>query len=403
MARTFRDVAVALPSKVRGSEAEEEWQEVDWITWSVGELNIDSDANLVFRPSESSSGVKSKPLGALVRANEVSDDDRTLVVTTSEAIGRLYRFSFQSAGQAKDFFSWSKGVAKAAAASSDSAAIMGGEAARVAEAQLEADIRSHYVARLPLVFPGAELYGPDPNSDAPEVLLGRGAFVLLDPPEEQGNRVGVYELLFIGLDEGVKKPVQSFPVDGKLKGSQPEVKVEDEDSPAASFELVHRGRVYTLSFDRLPVAATFSRDYRVRQKVMALAVKNVRGTHSMAELQTQIEGLQETGLIMWMFRMMRRFVILLAIAYMVQIAMLYKEDKSRPVADYMQVLQRDTAVAINMLRNAHVRVSSKVCELFAGALPVTDVRLCLGLQQGRDSRSMQQALQCIELLAGESI
>merc|ERR1719446_894582 len=97
-------VAVSLPSKVTGSEAEEEWQEVDWVTWATGDLTVDDDYLLVFKPA-GKDGVKSKPLGNVVRASVVSNQDegRTLVVTTSDSLHRVYRFTFERSEQARDF------------------------------------------------------------------------------------------------------------------------------------------------------------------------------------------------------------------------------------------------------------------------------------------------------------
>ena len=53
----FSDVSISLPAKerhphvtsaaflwqVRGPEAEEEWTEVDWVTWSTGSVSVEPE------------------------------------------------------------------------------------------------------------------------------------------------------------------------------------------------------------------------------------------------------------------------------------------------------------------------------------------------------------------------
>eukprot|EP00913_Durusdinium_trenchii_P025615 g24042.t1 len=129
---------------VRGPEAEEEWQEVDWVTWSTGSVTVEPESFLILF----------KPVGG---GNVKADG-------AHGATALCPWFLHDTCGV-------------------DSSA----EAAR-----LELQIRTRLANRWPLVFTGAELYGPDPNSevstearavhrllmllpDERQVLLGRGA------------------------------------------------------------------------------------------------------------------------------------------------------------------------------------------------------------------------------------
>ncbi|CAE8723067.1 unnamed protein product, partial [Polarella glacialis] len=104
----FDNVSISLPAKVRGSEAEEEWQEVDWVVWSSGDVSVDAESFLlVFKPTGGGS-VKAKPLGSLIRAaavtgNSTDEQPKTFIVTTSESLHRMYRLTFASAKPAAEF------------------------------------------------------------------------------------------------------------------------------------------------------------------------------------------------------------------------------------------------------------------------------------------------------------
>lgn len=61
--------------------------------------------------------------------------------------------------------------------------------------RLESNLRLSLADRWPLIFTGAELYGPDPSGEvSSEVLLGRGAVVLLDPPENANKALGTKDI-----------------------------------------------------------------------------------------------------------------------------------------------------------------------------------------------------------------
>lgn len=405
----FSGVDVGLPSKVRSSEAEEEWQEVDWVTWSTGELSVDGDSFLlVFKPSGASGSVKDKPLGSLIRASAVSgsdDEGRTFVVTTSDTLHRLYRMTFQSAHNASDFTRLATAAEAANAAlegAKDAAAARSGDAtAAEAEARLEADIRQKLAGRWPLVFGGAELCGPDPGGAQAggEVLLGRGAAVLLDPPEDTKS-VGSYELIFYGEDEGAQEPVKRFLIGPKMTLTKQAAEGEDEDGPAATFAFaagLQGVPAHTIAFDSAIVAAAFARDFRVRQRIMELSLKTVKRGRAADELRSEIEGLKSQTLSARFWRFLCLCVVLLALTTMARVCTLYVKDKgARKPAAYFADLARDARTAARLSRSALAGAGSKACELAFGSVPADDVRRCAALADS--SQSVTQVSRCLKAL-----
>eukprot|EP00928_Gymnodinium_smaydae_P048051 TRINITY_DN320_c0_g1_i1.p1 TRINITY_DN320_c0_g1~~TRINITY_DN320_c0_g1_i1.p1 ORF type:complete len:400 (-),score=90.79 TRINITY_DN320_c0_g1_i1:213-1412(-) len=389
----FSNVAIGLPCKVRGSEAEDEWQEVDWATWSTGDLSVDGESFLlVFKPEGSSAGsVKAKPLGNLIRASAVAHDEgRTVVVSTSDALHKLYRLTFDSAASATAFNSLAKAAEERSAATASDA--VGGPSNGESDARLEADIRERLSGRLPLVFGGAELYGPDPNGEAGnEVLLGRGAFALLDPQaSEASGKLGTYQLLFYSEDEGARQAKKSFDIAHKmaLKEQAP----EDEDGPAAAFEFSSASGVFTVTFDSANVAAAFARDFRVRQRLMEMAVKTVKGMRTSAGLRDELEEAKRNSLAARLKRYLGLFVFLFLIGCAVRLFTLYSEDKSRPVPEHLQTLSHEIMSLGRLSRGAATKATTKACKLAVGAVPSEDVRVCASLP------SASQAKDCIDNL-----
>ena len=109
-AHSFSGVPVGLPSKVRGSEAEDKWQEVEWVPWSSGDLSVDTGSSLlIFNPSGSE--VTAKPLGNLVRASTVGDDSQCeLVISSTDAVHPSLRLTFVSALDAREFLNLADAV-----------------------------------------------------------------------------------------------------------------------------------------------------------------------------------------------------------------------------------------------------------------------------------------------------
>jgi len=418
---TFAGVDVSMPSKVRGSDAEEEWQEVDWVNCFSGDLNVGGDDYLLsFTPSEGN--VKAKQLGRLLRASAVSQEseDRTVVVTTSDVLHRQLRFTFVCAKDANEFSKISE-LAEVANAASESRGI--GETRSSSDAAalngLETDIRAKMAGLLPLTFTGVELYGPDPSdsSGGTEVLLGRGVAVLLDPPENC-TTVGTYSLAFYGEDEGVGKPLRQITIgpktslkrlkqepapDGggpKRQRHEPEL---DGEGPAASFHLAAplQGIArHTVAFDDAAVAAGFLRDFRVRQRVMDLSLKTVKYNSSADGLRADIRRMKNRscGARLWRFTCL--VVVLLLMAAAGRLAQLYQKDQgaSEPKV-YLDALAREVQGVARAAQAASVELGARACSAL-GSVPAADVRRCEQLVGGGGTQRHREVQACLQAVLG---
>jgi len=267
---TFVDVMVSIPTGLPGHG------EATFVQWSAGTLVVNQSHELSFDLA-GATHLGQKRLGCLLCASGVLqvDQGRTLDVKTegSGSGPQLYRIEFRSSkdaqvmadiadsAQSKEYDAWHH----AEGARSDR------------EATLEEDVRRTLKARVPLVHRGMQLYGADPGGDAgSEVLLGEGVIALLDPPARSSERVGNYEILFYGEENGALEPVARFAIGPRMVLKElPREKAEfdDDEAPAVSFKLaIKDGPVHTVTFDDADQAAEFERDFLVRQRVMSLAL-----------------------------------------------------------------------------------------------------------------------------------
>lgn len=395
----FPDVVVSLPSKVRGSEAEEEWQEVDWITWSTGELRFDRDSvQLTFKPKVDRGSVKAKVLGCLLRASKVSDDDdRTLVVTTSDAFHRQLRVRFQSSKFADEFAMLAQEVADAAKHQDPSSSAIVARGPTASCSQLEVDLRGKLgAAAAPMVYGGAELFGPEPGSSSgTEVLLGSGAFVLVDPTE--GHHVGAYQLLFYSEEEGADaEPMSCFAIGMKM-GLRRLPRAEEEDGPAVSFELPNPTGLlaHTLTFDSEEVAACFARDYRVRQRLMEVAHTSARGSRRAGELQGEIECMKRNSISAWAAWAVGLCVLLACLACSAQVLRLCYLQRDVSAAIHVQTVLSELRHAVGVSGRAATFAGTQVCRVAFGALTVEDLLRCHAAKAWEVKR-------CLEVLAGSA-
>mmetsp|Transcript_15334 Transcript_15334/g.42040 ORF Transcript_15334/g.42040 Transcript_15334/m.42040 type:complete len:403 (-) Transcript_15334:84-1292(-) len=392
----FPNVAVGIPSKISASEAEEEWQEVHWVSWVTGDVSVDADSYLlVFRPLGSTDALRAKPLGNLIRASTVTqEEERTLVVITSDSLNRTYRFTFESAKHVSDF------LALAAAAESQKTATAGLAVPISSDSGsgLEAELYEMLSSQLPLVYGGVELHGPDPGGDTDsQVLLGRGALVLLDQPDDEANRAGSYELLFYSEDEGIHGPAKRFTICPTM-ALRPHANADGEggDGPASMFELPAACGVppHMISFDSASVGATFLRDYRVRQRLMELAAKTVKGMRAASDLRGQIRGMQRMSLAARSMRFLLFLVIMFLVGAAARLIVLCVEDPSRTPQAYMEALARDVSSVRRMSQSAAMTTTAKACQLAVGAVPAVEVSLCAAQE------SASQMKRCIQGLLG---
>lgn len=359
-----------MPTKVQGSEAEDEWQEVDWVPLCTAELTVDDSFLLVLKPS-SGGAVKAKPLGGIVRASpaEQGQDGRTLVVTTTDAMNPLYRLTFKDKDDSAEFLKLAEQAESSQGASTGAPDLAAGEAARAeSQSKFEADICAALQASAfpPLVFGGAELCGPDPkNPSVTEVLLGTGAAVLLDAPED--GTVGKWQLLFYSEDEGAREPLSRFTIGpGTKLVRQKDAEDSGSDGPAATFQLIDRitSQVHTISFEDARVAALFQRDFRVRQRIMELSGKTVKGQKTAQELLGQVKDLKRQTVGARLLQLAGWIVFLIVLALGVRFGMHYKEDKgARKPAEYAKEVVADVRKIATLSRSVCVDLGSRVARL----------------------------------------
>lgn len=393
----FSGVDVCIPQKVTGSEAEEEWQEVNWVTWSTGDLSVDNETYMItFKPYGNGSGaLKAKVLGAMVRASDVQPEGggRTLVVTTSDALHRSYRLTLQDVEQTQELYRLAQ-LAEAAREVAPHYDRSDGE--RIASEKRDA--ASKFANKIgevlsasvpPLIYVGAQLCGVDPHGErGSEVLLGNGVFVLLDTPGK--GTIGTYEMMFYSEDDGEQKPVKRFTIGPKSalrrlpqeKADQNNCSLSDsEDGPAANFELVVGplpSDKYELSFDTASAADAFSRDFNIRQRLMDVCLKTAKRGQTASDLRNELEGLKQQTLSAQLWRLFCCILIGVCIAAIVRLAVLYKTDGgASPSMIYIKSVAHEAFEIASISRTIISDVGGKVCEYTIGAVPASHLRYCL--------------------------
>lgn len=338
---------------------------------------MDTDSFLlVFKPSQS----VAKPLGNLIRASTVGEDESTLVVTTSDALHRSYRFTFSSPSDSRDFQSVAA-AAEAAQIALSSRSAQARDSGRTPRTQRATDLcaalEEKYFGRWPLVFGGVDLYGPAPGGGG-EALLGSGALLMLDP-EDSGNKVGSYALHFFSEDDGASKPVTTFQFGPKMSLKRQPVDSEDADAPAASFDLTPgRGlQAHTVSFDDAATAAAFARDFRVRSRLLDVSLKTAQGQRSVDEARNEIRELHQQSLGARLKRFILLLIALFFVAIVVRAAMLYKLQPGKAPVVYVQQLAKDVRNAASVPQAAARVIGSQACQYGLGAVPHASLQQCL--------------------------
>eukprot|EP00427_Karlodinium_veneficum_P002690 CAMPEP_0169168300 /NCGR_PEP_ID=MMETSP1015-20121227/60925_1 /TAXON_ID=342587 /ORGANISM="Karlodinium micrum, Strain CCMP2283" /LENGTH=194 /DNA_ID=CAMNT_0009241055 /DNA_START=20 /DNA_END=605 /DNA_ORIENTATION=+ len=137
-----------------------------------------------------------KPIGCLLGANELREEPGQVIARTSDAIHGFVRFGFKSHDDLGKFLALaSQAEAKTTSRKRLRTSLASPQRQRANDNNstdaLIDRIYDHCTGQaLPLIYPGAELYGGDPCGDGGnEVLLGRGAVVLSDPLENPGGRI----------------------------------------------------------------------------------------------------------------------------------------------------------------------------------------------------------------------
>lgn len=389
MARSYTGVNVSMPSKVFLSQESVDARAVDWVSLGVGELSILGDSHVIELKLSGARHGAAKTLGSLVHAEAMEEDTRTLFVSTSDSMHRIYQVRFPYQKTAVEFLSFAE-AAEAAMSQSR------GSEEHFCEHDLgtdnfEATIHLKLTDRCPLVFGGCELHGPEPSSGT-EVLIDRGALVLLDPIEDSARRVGSYDLCFYGQDSGVREPKEQFAIHPKTVLKQREV---SDNGPAAVFEIQGLGGtggndVYTIAFDDKAVAASFWRDFQVRFRVMRLSLQTLKGQQEAQDVKDQIEVLKQQSLEGRFKRFLWSMIIILVALVLCRIVVLIFRGQKHNV---MAILMVDAQLLVAQTTRALVFANARICTLTSHMVLLEDVRKCT---QHASPTSIRQ---CIEALA----
>jgi len=284
--------------------------------------------------------------------------------------------------------------------------------------QLADVIRERCAGSWPLIYGGAELYGTIPgSSDGAEVQLGRGAIVLLDPPEMPGGQwAGTYDLLF--YDENSGEPTLRVPVGPKLTLS-PQSEAESHPgrfscAPRASmarrmtmgpslgamscFDFAVEGvGVTALTFDRDVEAQSFVRDLSVRLRLTRASLKASRGVHSVFDLKGQLLTMKRNSLAARMWRWTVGLVVFALAVMLFQACVLYFND-DRAITDVAAEVLGNAMATAEVLGGTARFMGAAVCHGFEGGrmLPAAAVDACAEMPHASD------ALACIQGLSART-
>eukprot|EP00931_Biecheleriopsis_adriatica_P122652 TRINITY_DN9765_c0_g2_i1.p1 TRINITY_DN9765_c0_g2~~TRINITY_DN9765_c0_g2_i1.p1 ORF type:complete len:404 (+),score=88.20 TRINITY_DN9765_c0_g2_i1:94-1305(+) len=392
----FTDVSISLPTKVQGTEAEEEWEEVHWTTWTSGTVMLDPKSYLlVFNPSAAGS-VKSKPLGNLQKAAAVEalgEETKTYIVTTSESLHRMYRFTFSTARQAAEFAE----VAKQAEAAHEAAARLpdsGASGVGETGARLASDIKQQHRAHMPLVFTGATLLGQDPGgASGSEVLLGAGAVALVDPPQDTKS-IGNYELWFFSEEEGVSKPQNRFTLAPKMKLDRQANEGEGEDAVSLTLNIPGMP-VHTICFEDSDTAQSFSRDFGVRQRLMDVSLMTAKKQARAENLRGEIEDMRKHSFVARLVHCFRMLMLIAFLAVIARACFLYVQDAvKKDPREYVNIVSSEAQQVLKMCQASTKAIALQASHLLLGTVDGEEVRRCSKLSEVLDIRN------CIDMLTG---
>lgn len=311
----FDEVAVSIPT----GPATDISEGAEFVLLSLGLVEV-SDAYEVTLTLPTGNETK-RPLGQLLRASAlIGDVDGLTLDVKMEGVMKsiaLYRFKFQRQGETARFAS----IAEAAEQHESDVRKQAEQEKAVALSNLEKAIRKNLSGRRPVVHRGAQLYGPSDGEEMSEseVLLGEGAVVFLDPASDLGdNQVGVYELLFYSDEDGSDTPIKKLALDPKMKLARlgtddPEIDDDDDSAPNVSFQLSMKGGDgigHTFVFENFARADAFERDFRVRHRVMQLAIMVSKRQQGLTDAQGQLEKLKKRGMFAQLWRRLQFILVL---------------------------------------------------------------------------------------------
>lgn len=395
----FKGVLLALPE---GACDGFDWQNVKWFVLAVGELRVDpASFSLVFLPGGPTTA---KPLGCLLSAVPVADHNggRAIVVKTNDSMHFMLRLGFQTPTDVENFLVLAQ-TAEAAGARRACPTPCRTPSRRTPGRGRESlsdrftfGVGEQHPGRTPLIYSGAELYGPDPftgqNSEGSEVLLGRGAVALVDP-EADGQRVGSYELVF--YEEDMSVVFRSF-IGPRMRLSEQQ---EDElatgrltlasrismsrPGVARCFDLLLEGEpARAIAFDMQADAVGFQRDFEVRHRVVALALKASRGLGVADALRREMEEMRRNGPLFVLRRLLGQMLLLAVAVVLAQIAVLRLAQPERPMMDIAWSAVSDAQASASAAGEALAVAGEALCTMATRAVPASAVQRCASLPKG---------------------
>jgi len=380
----FQGITVGFPTGPHAAAGH-----ANWVHWSAGDLRLDVVSRaMVFVPSGGQ--MHAKPLGCLLGAaafRSASDGARTFEVETNDTMHSLVRMSFSSPRDEASF----EAHARDAEVSCSKMHALGPVAEPFAfsgddafDCGLGGVLREHFRDRAPLIYSGAEIFGPEPNGDhGNEVLLGRGAAVVLDAQEH--GRVGEYQLLFFSEEVSVPpqplfRPWHIGPRTRLLR-QQP---AEDEYEPAVCFDFSPNGEPpLTLAFDDQVGGEAFLRDMRVRMRLVQLSLKTSRGRQVVGNLQGELAELQRRQWIPALRRMFFRIMFLCLCLVLAQTGLMLAADPKQPPLEAANAALHDFAgISARMLGQATALGRATCNAVSSDLVPTYELRRCIALPEG---------------------
>jgi len=357
----------------------------NWIEWSVGELRIDSSSFGIFFTPYGGPGtvLASKPLGCLTGASSLENSLCTYIVETNDAVHSVLKVTLASEAEEGPFRNLVRSAVDAVAARRRTLTGRPNTTAHtyMFKESLEHRLETDHPGRPVSVFPGADLYGPYTfEGETGEVLLGRGAVVLMDPVDS--GRTGSYDFLFYG--DNLQEPLLGAHIGPRTRVLQSSEEVDD----VVILDLSLHGEVgRSIAFEDKYVAQAFMRDFRVRHAVISLSLQTSRGANKLDAIRSELEGLQGHVL-----RLLCRcgcwaIVAFLAVvfAHFVLLAMV---DDRPPLELVSSAVADATTTCVSSVTNA-VSVGSSACQFFKRGITVRSVEQCLSLDDSEMRRCVR--------------
>jgi len=428
----FQGVAVCFPTGGSGHHTQDDWQSADWIFWSTGELRVDNASfALVFCPG-GCGNLAAKPLGCLTGAAKVAEPGglNAFVASTNDPVHGLVRLTFQSLQDEEAFATVVQAAERVCAGrypgcgAGARATLGNGRRSSTNGSRRENEVMEAIAAHVckqhpggwPLVFGGAELYGPDARGEqGNEVLLGRGVVVLLDPQDT--DRVGAYELMFyeecslelilrmsigprIRLSRELAK--ESGGANGRLSMASQRLSFASVRGslggaalgcPVAAFNLTSPGGLgWVLTFDDEIDAAGFARDFSVRQRLTVVSLKTSRGWRTVDELQGKLMDMQQYGILPMLRWFLWRVFMVVSLMVLFDAASLYANEPDRHLLDVATVALQDAGAAFFSVGEGIGEAGTMACGLLSRSVSVASLERCVALPDSIEVRACVAAL-----------